>query len=65
MKRLETDKLEKNPGDCYLLALADSGIKVYSFTFAKNLEKLSVRSSNEFKIVIGGPYGLDHRILKK
>ena len=65
IKRLKADKLENILANSYLIALADSGKKFDSFTFAKNLEKLTVKSRNEIKIVIGGPYGLDDSILKK
>ena len=61
----KADKLENILANSYLIALADSGKKFDSFTFAKNLEKLTVKSRNEIKIVIGGPYGLDDSILKK
>ena len=65
IKRLEADKLEKILANSYLIALADSGKKFDSITFAKNLEKLAVRSRSEIKIVIGGPYGLDDSILRE
>lgn len=65
IKRLEAGKLETVLADSYLIALADSGKQFDSFTFAKNLEKLTVSSRNEIKIVIGGPYGLDDSILKQ
>lgn len=65
IKRLEAHKLKNILIDSYLIALADRGKKFDSFTFAKNLEKLTVISRNEIKIVIGGPYGLDDSILKQ
>ena len=65
IKRLEAAKLREVLADSYLIALADSGKKFDSSSFAKNLEKLTVSSRNEIKIVIGGPYGLDDSILKQ
>ena len=65
IKRLESGKLKSILSESYLVALADSGKKFDSLAFAKNIEKLSVRSRSEIKIVIGGPYGLDESILKK
>ncbi len=64
-KQLEADKLQKHLESGYLVALADKGRQFDSVALAKNIEKLTVHSRGDVKIIIGGPYGLSDKILKR
>lgn len=63
LKRKEAELLLSKIKFPYTISLSDSGKKMDSYQFASWLEKTIPVSQGAMTFIIGGPYGLDKRIL--
>jgi 23S rRNA (pseudouridine1915-N3)-methyltransferase len=64
VRKLEADlalpKLSHRP----IIALSDSGKSLDTISFSKQVSQWQVRGGGKMTFVIGGPYGLDQRVLE-
>jgi 23S rRNA (pseudouridine1915-N3)-methyltransferase len=65
IKRREGDALLKEFGKGFCVALADKGEPLDSEAFARRLEAFQTRSGGVLSFLIGGPWGLDDRVLRR